>query len=416
MIWGRTKDELADGQPTIGRFRPAGTESGWDPGLLRWSPSSGASIDLADATADWPTEFTDETLTVHGELRDGSEVTLLSARVQQLALGNLAQRITSSGLAIGELTDPGERWPNAAFTTQNLYPWRDQRGLKVSRPNIRARPDHLRFDWQPPSSNEVNVKGALSFGTGMIPQAGAEMPTWSMMSIQRVGVRPSQPLTMTQMERRYAIPLLALTGFGANKPDAITYEAYWNADRRRRVELWWMGRTAGTTQWRPGKDKLLVDAADLVDFSKAIRRWWRLHEKVWPALGIFGDYVGHGSNYSPARFLTLYTAVEGYCKKRHGHKDLKRLRSYTGIPHDVIACTNTALALIGVSRNYFAHLGNTGQKFTRQQVEDNVYDSTRRLEALMQASLLRELGFSASNTENKLANYYANWPLPSEAP
>lgn len=417
MIRDQAKQDLSSGRPLLGWFRPADTKLDADPGVLSWSGSNGARLELLDTTANWPKKFSDETFTVHGELRDGSDVTLLKARVKTFALFNVAQTITSSGIALGEQTSLDERWPRASFGTHNLYPWRDSRGLKVSRPNRRARPDHLRYDWQPPPQDEVRVKGAtLTFTTQMRPDAGSEKPSWSISTEQRVVVTPDRRFTFEQAARRYAIPLVSLTSFAANKPDAITHEAYWDLETRRRIEVWQMGREGQTPSWRPGRDRLLVAAHELRDFAKAIRRWWRLHEKVWPALGIYGDYVGYGSSYSPARFLTLYSAVEGYCKSKHGHKSPKKLRGWVGVPGETVACDNSALALIGESRNYFAHLGEVGKLHARERVENGAFDSTRRLEALMQAALLRELGFSPPDIKRLLTSYYARWPLPGSLP
>jgi len=36
----------------------------------------------------------------------------------------------------------------------------------------------------------------------------------------------------------------------------------------------------------------------------------RKPEQLRPALGLFADHISHGRSYSPARFLTLYTAME----------------------------------------------------------------------------------------------------------
>jgi hypothetical protein len=160
---------------------------------------------------------------------------------------------------------------------------------------------------------------------------------------------------------------------------------------------------------------MLFDAFDLADFSRSLRRWWRLADKTWPALGIFADHVSEGAVYSPSRFLILHSAIESYSRQRHGHKDLKKLRAYTGVPFELIGCSNEALALIGASRDYFAHRVHSGKKFTRDQIDDNGYLSIRRLEALFQASLLREVGFSASQARGLLEAYYARWPIPMDS-
>ena len=71
--------------------------------------------------------------------------------------------LISATLIVGEHTTASERWPRASSATHNLYPWRDAPGLAFSYPNKRARPDHMRVDWQP-QIEEVDVE-ALDFGS-----------------------------------------------------------------------------------------------------------------------------------------------------------------------------------------------------------------------------------------------------------
>lgn len=114
--------------------------------------------------------------------------------------------------------------------------------------------------------------------------------------------------------------------------------------------------------------------------------------------------------YSPPRLLTLYTALEAYSRARHGHKDFRKLRDYAGVPNDVTGCTKSALALLGASRDYFSHARHTG-KISVEQVENNVLESTRRASALMQACLLRELGFFPDEVAELLRAHYGAWPI-----
>jgi hypothetical protein len=164
-------------------------------------------------------------------------------------------------------------------------------------------------------------------------------------------------------------------------------------------------------EWNPARS-CLFDAADLSNFSKSVRTWWELHEAAWPALDLFAEHLSHGNSYSPARLLTLHTALEGYARGRHGHNSFRRLRDYAGVPNGVTGCTNDALSLLGVSRKYFAHIGHTGQKHTLDDVQNGLVASTRRASALMQACLLRELGFGTADVEALLSKHYANWPIP----
>jgi hypothetical protein len=143
----------------------------------------------------------------------------------------------------------------------------------------------------------------------------------------------------------------------------------------------------------------------------SLNTWWALEEQLRPALGLFGDHIREELSYSPARFLTLYTAMETYARERHGRNNFRVLRDYAGVPENVTGCTNKALALIGASRRYFAHLGIQPAGPTITEIEANALNSTRRASALMQACLLRELGFSATESEQLLRKHYMSWPL-----
>ena len=180
-----------------------------------------------------------------------------------------------------------------------------------------------------------------------------------------------RPLTVRNAERDYGQPLAALTSFGVNNPDGMVRTVFWNPSKRRRIEVWHSGETRSCRPWRPGTDRMLFEAADLPEFAGALRRWWRLYEKTWPALGIFGDHVREGRVYSPSRFLILYSAVESYSRQRHGHRNLKKLRTFAEVPSDVIGCSNDALSLLGATRDYFAHRVHGSQKYGRDQIEEN---------------------------------------------
>jgi hypothetical protein len=45
-------------------------------------------------------------------------------------------------------------------------------------------------------------------------------------------------------------------------------------------------------------------------------------------------------------------------------------------------------------------------------MENQTFESTRRLHALMQACLLREMGLSTAAIEARLESHYSNWAVP----
>ena len=404
------KARLSRGEPLVGWFFPTGGEDFEVPGSFSWSAERGGRLDLIGPVSGWPQDLGGDPFCVHGYSREGDQITLLDARVTAMRFVDEPTRVHCATLAIGDFVTPDERWPRAIYSTANLGEWRADTGLSFSWPNKRARPNHVRIDWQPPTRDEVKLPGAsLAFAGGQEIEAGY-MPTWSIATTQRMVVNVRRPVTIDEAHRRYAEPLAGLTSYVADRPAGVTFEVLLDPDARRRVEVWRAGQEFVPRDWRPGDDAFLFPVEALRNFPKAIRRWWRLYDDLWPALGLLADHVREGSSYSPARFLTLYTAVEAYCRERCGRKDLKLLRAYAGVPDEVTGCTPKALALIGVTRDYLAHLGDTGP-FTVDQVVDGVVISTRRLGALMQACLMRELGFTRTYTAERMRAFHYRWPI-----
>jgi hypothetical protein len=70
------------------------------------------------------------------------------------------------------------------------------------------------------------------------------------------------------------------------------------------------------------------------------------------------------------------------------------------------------LKLLGHCRGYYAHLDSVSRKLGPTDAEEGMFGSTRRGSALMQACLLRELGFDAAAAESILRTYYSRWPIP----
>jgi hypothetical protein len=233
-------------------------------------------------------------------------------------------------------------------------------------------------------------------------------------------VTPMEPATMGELFRRFAEPLLALTNFVADRPDGLTQEILVDRQARRRVEVWRAGPVVEPREWGRSGRGYLFDAAELADYAGSIKRWWDLHDSAWPALGVFAESIGHGLTYTPARLITVYSALERYAKTQHATAELKTLRTYSGVPSSTTGATNSRLRLLEASRGYWAHLDEpqrqTGQKqqpLTRAAFEEELLPCTRVAGALLQACFLRDLGFDASAAENILASHYETWPLPS---
>jgi hypothetical protein len=406
VISKTTMDRLLAGEAVLGHFESAGSDNDL-PGYLRWSAEHGAMVELLDPR--WRLRVNTEHLTLHGLIEDSEPITLLDGLVRRTDLDHRVKRISAATLALGEHISPADTWERAIYATANLAEWSNLTGLGHSTSDGPNAAPRFHLDWQRPPVQEVAVRGArLKFATDVDRQVGL-MPTYSLETHRRLLVEARRPTRIEAFSRRYAMPLLALTAFAADRPETLTYEHYIDARRRQRVELWRAGALLESLQWRP--NALLFYASDLPDFRLAVLRWWRLYEKVRPALGIFGDYINGGSSFSPARLITLHTAITGYTDARHGHRDLRKLRCFAEVANELTGCSNDALALFGAARDYFAHLGSPGQRYTVAEIEAETVLATRRAAALMQAALLRELGFTKTQASRLLRRHYRNWAL-----
>lgn len=396
----------------------------WDvPGLLSWS-EDGAKLELIESHAAWPRDLRARTYTVHGRI-ETLDVTLLGAWTQGVSLGDVVKRVLAPTLAVGAWVQEDDRWPDAIYSTAHLSEWRSDSGLRYSR----ARPlwkrltrrkslGALRIEVGRATRDEFELAGAKVAFAGRTETSVAHSPDWSVATSQELQVTPAQPATMAELRQRFAEPLWSLTSFVADRPDSVTREILIDRGTRTRVEVWRAGAVVEPREWRGDAEGYLFDAAFLADFPASIMRWWALHDAAWPALGVYAESIGHSRTYTPARLITVYSAVERYAKTRHATADLKVLRDYAGVPSEVTGATNRMLRLLDASRGYWAHLDEpvpqAQQKhaLTRSEFEDGLLPSTRIAGALLQACLLRDLGFDAVTTQQILARYYASWPLP----
>jgi len=340
--------------------------------------------------------------------RNGGDVTLHDCMVRRMAMFDQPTHVDSPTLAYGAHVRAGTRWPRAIYSTAALSEWRNDSGFHFPMPSPPASPADFRIAFRDPVRDVIAVPGAeLSFTGDVETSAIGHRPDfWARTTaVMRVDVRRSQ--TAATFMTRYAQPLRTLMALAADRPDDLTREVYVDPRRRLRVEVWRRGRTAREGDWR---FRYLFTADDLLDYPRAIRAWWRLHRQVWPALDLFGDHVNEGSTYSPGRFLTMFSAIERYGDIRRGTTDLAKLRTYSGVGSDITGCTNPALKLIRVTRGYVAHFNNVDDR-RRAEVEDNLLESTRRLAALMQTCLLRNLGIPKADRNRLMARHYASWPL-----
>ncbi len=400
---------MTAGNVVRGEFALAGNGLVWTPGTLTWTFDRGADLELIGDTIGWPTEFAHK-LTIHGVIDGRDKLTLLSAGVRSTSTSAFrrTRALRSTTLALGEHVDQGTRWARALYGTTNLSEWIAKSGLQAQLPEVPGEGPSGML-WAPPPRHQFKLPRADAALAGQAdPSPIGYVSSWSISTNQILVINLRRRATISDLFRRYAIPLVAFTAFASDRPDSVIFEVLLNPESRERVEVWRRGLRIEPRPWEP-KDGYVFWADELPRLTSALRRWWRLHAEVWPALDLFAEQITNGTTYSPARFLTLYTAMEAYCRTRFGQSNFRRLRDYAGVDEAVHGCSNPALALIGASRNYFAHLGP--QHLSREQITDNLLETTRRAHALLQACLLREVGFGPRQVERLLARHHANWPI-----
>jgi hypothetical protein len=162
----------------------------------------------------------------------------------------------------------------------------------------------------------------------------------------------------------------------------------------------------------PRGGPLPFTAADLPDIGGALATWFDLWHRSFPALGLLRETIEQGLEYSAPRFLTRYTAAEAYWRNvKTAQWRPKALADCAGISPAITKATEAAIALIGDTRRYHAHLGKP-MKFTVEEIVGSTYQSTRRLHVLLQACVMRELGVGTEAIERLMRAHYRFWPMP----
>lgn len=227
-------------------------------------------------------------------------------------------------------------------------------------------------------------------------------------------VKPNEPLTIDDHRELYGNPLLAFAIFAADQADDLTRESYYNPERERGIVVLEYGREPLLREWRPVPGRYLFQAEDIPDIGAALTKWFNTWRKSFPSLGLFREVIEQGNTYSAPRFLTLYTAAEQYWKSTkvgNAPWSPRELEKRAGVSADVTGATDQALALIGATRKYHAHL-SIDSDFSPDTIVNQTYESTRRLHALVQACLMREIGLETHDIERLMTQHYLSWPIP----
>ena len=377
------------------------------PGTLEWTFESGASLELIGDSDGWPTDLGRFHHVVHGVLDAGEDVTLFDAGVRSLTLGRRPTALSGNTLIWGANTTPDFRWARAVYETANLAGWVADNGLEAHFSRKRQMDGVVIKEAR---NRPVTLPRADAFlATEVDVDPFVYQASWSVTARQRLVVDARRKATLDALHSRYFTPLLCLLSFVSDRPDCVTTEIVLNPSTTERAEVWRAGPRFDSMPWRPGKD-YLFQADDLPRLGAAFSKWWRRHAES-PALGLFADHINLGFTYSQPRYLTLYSALEGYCRQRVGRNNLRQLRDYAGVNTAAHGCTNRALRLIGASRDYVAHF--TIRDIPAATIIDSLVDTTRCGHALLQCCLLREMGFGGRQTEQIMARHHLSWPLPT---
>jgi hypothetical protein len=234
---------------------------------------------------------------------------------------------------------------------------------------------------------------------------------------ETASMKPKRPAKLDVLHRTGAAPLLSLIVVAGNRPDSITSEVVDDAKSRRRARMLRSGKVVSPRDWRPDNAHLFT-ARQLPDFATAVERWFAIAAATEPALGTFAEAINASDTYSPSPFLQVVTALESYGRRWRKDKGtllelLGGLRAYAGLPALSTGCTWRNMKIIVASRSFHAHLlDQPNYDFSIEFVQLTTFESARRATALMQACILRELGFSARATRKMLDEHYSNWPVP----
>lgn len=375
-------------------------------GTLEWSFADGATLNLIGDTRGWPTDLGRYHHVVHGILDASEDVTLFDAGVRSISSFARPTRLGSNTLIWGAHAGPESRWKRVVYETANLAGWVGDNRLEPHH-SPTGRLDRVII--QEARLRPVKLPRAESgLATEIDADPWGHRADWAVRARQRLVVNVRRSATIDDLHTRYAIPLLCLTSFVSDRPDCLITEVVLNPDGGDRAEIWRSGPRYESQPWDAGKG-YLVWANDLPRLSSAFSKWWRLHAES-PALGLFADHINLGQTYSQPRFLTLYSALEGYCRQRIGRNNLRQLRDHARVDTTAHGCTNGALKLIGASRDYVAHF--TIRDVPAETIIDSLVDATRCGHALLQCCLLRDLGFGRRQTEQIMDRYHRSWPLP----
>ncbi len=422
---------LEQGEQIRGNFWIAGRENTTAAGVLRWSRADGAELWLINVSREWPgiwhgSNHSDGPLTVHGTSGTGTKVTLPHAyfRSSSFGSGPPQLRLTSRRLVLFRHYAEDDRWKRLVMRTANLHEWMPITGFGRT-PMLMDRRFQVRecgVHWKVPRGKRVALGDAeVRFEPRMHSDLTPRRPNRVIRTTIDIAVIPEERKTLRELHEDYVTPLHDLLVIAGGVPDALVYESV-TIGRQRPAVVLETRIDPPTRDWPRPDRQLLFYALDIPDFRAALQRWFALHARVSPALQYFAESINE-DKYSHARLLSVASTLETYHRslydpiwrrtykrknpneKQRGPSLLERiahLQHLSGVPESTTGFSEARRQLFVASRNHLAHLNKPRYGYSTQDVYDNAIPSIARGVALVQACVMRRLGFTARQTAERI--------------
>lgn len=179
---------------------------------------------------------------------------------------------------------------------------------------------------------------------------------------------------------------------------------------RRPIEILWEipHNPEPPTSPQDPRDMLFTLAA-IPDASKVLKRWVARQDRLEPVFNLYFGTLYHPDLFLEVRFLSLAQALETYDFRRRRKPGQKSLAERT---HDILAqCRTVTKRIVGpdadrfvdhfkCTRNYYTHYNPKLEAKAASGV--GLFLLTLQLQAILELSFLRQLGFPCQAIEGVL--------------
>jgi hypothetical protein len=417
-----TIERLEGDEPAFGEFTLAGaTGAESTMGILRWSKEDGAELILPDPPLDWPVHELGGEHRVLGLLADGTAITMPWTRVSSYRHSAASEStLRSSRLLLGaQLEDDEEDWSGVTFRLAHLHGWIPRTG--IDGPDWEwgedGRARRIEIDWAPVAPVAIHLDEGATMTLSFTARAPVDhSPRAAIDTDLVIHVADEGRGTIKSLERDHLRPWLVFSTVVADRWDSPILQEVSRPENRLPVRILHEGWTAVPREWEPGRHRYLFSSNDVGDVGGLMVRWFDLYRRAGLPIAVFAETLRDGHSYSPGRLIQLVTALDGYCDAMGISggdflEKFKALREQGGADPTVTGCTDDNLDLLRYARNYFTHLGAKGG-YSAEELEAALLPGCRWAGVLMQAVLLRQLGFSRDDTTSLIEKHYRRWPLP----